>query len=155
MRNCKKCRFNHGCDRVQILTPAGKCKKYGKYYDKENQARANETKKQWREDNKEHIKQWCEDNKEHVTYSIVCSITGQIYFGSTCQYGKRIQSHKKSLCLGTHYNKPLQQAYNQQGAEAFSYKLLKIHPDKETARQAELHLFDTHSNLFNMKAPGW
>ena len=143
--------FNHCCDKVLDLTPAGKCKKYGKKYTAANR----DKNKQWYQNNKEHVKQRREDHKEHVTYSIICSITDQVYFGSTGNYNYRIQNHKKFLRLGTHCNKLLQIAYDKHGAEAFSYKLLKIHPDKETARQAELHLFDTHSNLFNMKAPGW
>ena len=148
-------------------------KEYSKEYKQANKEARKEYQKQWHQDNKEHIKEqmkeWYQDNPEYgkeyqkqrreasrqaVTYSIMCNVTDEIYFGSTNHFKTRICEHKRDLSLGIHCNRPLQTAYNLHGLDTFTYTVLKEFDTRDQAYEAESILIANHKNLFNILTQG-
>lgn len=64
-------------------------------------------------------------NKSGV-YKILCVPTSKFYIGSTSSFRKRRYQHTKRLRAGTHYNKPLQNAWNKYGEISFEFHIVEI-----------------------------
>lgn len=78
-------------------------------------------------------------------YKIVCNQTGEFYIGSTCYLKKRKSEHFTALAKGQHYNRYLQECYNNNGVGAFSFQVLEALPAEElTAR--ENHYLSMHTD---------
>lgn len=59
-------------------------------------------------------------------YKIECLKTKRVYIGSTNNYKRRFQEHKRDLRQNKHYNKNLQKEYNLYGLSNFNFKILEI-----------------------------
>lgn len=60
-----------------------------------------------------------------AVYAIVCLINQHRYVGATQRADKRPNEHWTMLASGRHYNKPLQSAFNQHGANSFVFVVLE------------------------------
>ncbi|MHA3772647.1 GIY-YIG nuclease family protein [Verrucomicrobiota bacterium sgz303538] len=58
-------------------------------------------------------------------YAIICLIDQFRYIGGTTRIDKRPDEHWRALANGVHFNKDLQRAYNQHGANSFVFVILE------------------------------
>src|SRR5437764_4670377 len=57
-------------------------------------------------------------------YLLTCQPTGRVYVGSTNNLSKRWSAHRQHLRAGRHRNRALQAAWDEHGADAFSWRIL-------------------------------
>jgi group I intron endonuclease len=76
-------------------------------------------------------------------YTILNSINGKLYIGSSKDIHRRWEAHRSHLKYGRHPNKHLQNAYNQYGKEAFTYTVLEEITNDEELIVREQHWIDT------------
>jgi len=88
------------------------------------------------------------------TYTIVNTLNGRIYFGSSVQVEARLKDHQNDLAKGKHCNVFLQNDYNKCGSEAFQFKILSEARDHNQALADEQVLLDCYYdkcvNCYNM-----
>lgn len=74
-------------------------------------------------------------------YAIVNAIDGIAYIGSSELPRNRIQEHIKKLAGNKHYNKKLQEAYNQIGLAQFDFVILDtcLMEDRELVEYAHIN----------------
>lgn len=60
-----------------------------------------------------------------VIYKIENSITNEFYIGMTINFNKRIISHLSALSKNDHYNRFLQDSFNEYGLEAFVFDVIE------------------------------
>lgn len=91
-------------------------------------------------------------------YTITCSENGKVYVGKAQNFNTRKNKHWSALQQNEHANVHLQNAWNKYGAEAFTFAIVEVCPDrKERAiREAEvardLGAMNRHTG-FNLKDP--
>lgn len=82
-------------------------------------------------------------------YKITCTVTGDIYIGSSVNVGKRWTQHRKDLTARKHHSAKLQQLWDRLGAAAFSLKLIESVTDKEILRKREKHYILQYDSVKN------
>lgn len=89
-------------------------------------------------------------------YCITCIPTNEKYIGQSVAIKRRWATHKRELKEGIHYNKKLQSAYNQYGADNFQYEILEsCSAEKLNEReQFYIKLFGSLQNGFNQDNGG-
>lgn len=107
-------------------------KQYRKQYREQNREKIAEKDRRYREQNREKIserdKRYYEQKKQQGTaglYTIVNKKTGQVYIGQSIYIERRWKDHKNKLKKGTHPNHRLLKDYNEYGAGAFKYSVIK------------------------------
>jgi group I intron endonuclease len=69
--------------------------------------------------------------KISCVYKITNKINNKVYVGSTCNYIKRITSHKNLLIKNKHSNDHLQSSWNKYGSNSFEFSIIEhIEPEK-------------------------
>lgn len=63
--------------------------------------------------------------KSNSVYKILCTTTGKVYIGQTCNLRTRQKRHFKTLQRGTHHNTHLQRAYDKYGQGAFVFEIVE------------------------------
>lgn len=89
-------------------------------------------------------------------YKISCKITGQVYIGQSTQISRRWATHKRELRQGTHYNKLMQEAYNEYGEKSFEYEILEQCPAKKLDERERFYikLFNSYEAGYNLTEGG-
>ena len=72
-----------------------------------------------------------------VVYQIKCSQNPKSYIGVSYNFGKRKREHLNKLARNVHHNKPLQNAFNKYGKEAFDFVILHECDDYAYAKELE------------------
>lgn len=89
-------------------------------------------------------------------YSIVNSVTGSLYIGSSSNIEKRFYHHKKALLRGNHVNPYLQNSVNKHGIDKFNFSVVyQIDCGPETLLQYEylFMLSESSDKLYNIVCP--
>lgn len=69
-------------------------------------------------------------------YCIRCVPTGKVYVGQASRLRVRWNHHRRRLILGKHRNKPLQNAWNKYGPDAFDFEVLEeVEAERLTERE--------------------
>ena len=87
-------------------------------------------------------------------YAIRCA-DGRAYIGSSINVKERCRNHRNVLNTGKHRNRPLQEAWNKMGTEAFTFAALETVADEEDLLAAEQKWIDAaraEGGVFN-RAP--
>ena len=98
--------------------------KYRREYYQKNKAKENAQSRAFREANPDYLTNWFEACKQSGCYSITCTETGRIYYGSTSHLYRRKKQHMNSLAAGTHPVETMQADYNRYGAESFVFEVV-------------------------------
>jgi group I intron endonuclease len=78
----------------------------------------------------------------------------KFYIGQSRYFGVRKKEHLKSLLKGTHYNKPLQRAFDRYGASAVSFEIVLVcSPQRELLSLYEQIILDSYrpQTIYNIK----
>jgi group I intron endonuclease len=59
-------------------------------------------------------------------YIIRNQVSGKAYVGQSIELNQRVRDHLRELRKGTHFNKHLQSAWNQDGEDAFKFEILEF-----------------------------
>lgn len=86
-------------------------------------------------------------------YAIVNDETGEVYVGQTSgSFLKRWSQHIDALEAGKHTCKPLQQAFNERGIEAFTFTILEVLAQINSGwfvEQSWIDRFEEHTGCYN------
>lgn len=127
-----------------------------KIAEKNKRYRAGPAYKQYREQNRERDaerdKQRYQQKKQQGTaglYAIENKKTGQVYIGQSVYIESRWKEHKNSLKRGDHPNHCLLKDYNEYGAEAFKYSVIKELNKQDFQSEEELteHLVSEETKM--------
>ena len=92
-------------------------------------------------------------------YGIVCVPTQKVYVGSAKVVRIRFAEHRRTLRRGSHFNPPLQNAWNKYGEESFRFDVIEIvEPENLLARESEIIALRRSANRrfgFNINPTGW
>ena len=78
-------------------------------------------------------------------YRIINTTTNQVYYGSSVNLVKRINSHKSKLARNIHDNQFLQSSYNKYGVESFKFEIVELlEPNKSLLLEKEQRYIDSH-----------
>jgi hypothetical protein len=80
-------------------------------------------------------------------YEIVCR--GRSYFGSAVYVRGRFACHRCALRAGRHYNKDLQRDFIEHGEDAFTFRILSLHHDRDVALREEAARIEAAINPYN------
>ena len=125
-------------------------------YREQNREKIAEREKQYYEQNREKIlerkKQYREQKKQQGTaglYVIENKKTGQVYIGQSSYIERRWKDHKQRLKKGTHQNHCLLKDYNEYGAGAFKYSVIKELNKQDFQSEEELteHLVNEETKM--------
>lgn len=83
-------------------------------------------------------------------YTIVNSVNGHRYFGSTVDFRARVFSHLSDLRRGKHMNSHLQRAWNKYGEPAFKFGIVCIVEDVQQLLDCEQAWLDNWFPEYNM-----
>jgi group I intron endonuclease len=84
-------------------------------------------------------------------YKLTNTTNGKFYVGSTYQFKRRWYQHHKQLETKKHTNTYLQNAFNQDGTDAFVFEVLEVitaSTSKEEAKQVRLNREQTYLDLW-------
>lgn len=86
-----------------------------------------------------------------VVYAICCE-DGRAYVGSTAHIIQRRVNHRHLLRQGKHPNRPMQEAWDVYGEQAFAFVVLEVDPDGDlfAAEQRWIERFRTAECAFNV-----
>lgn len=131
-------------------------KEYMKQYREKNREKFLEYEKQYREKNRERDaerqKQRYQQKKQQGTaglYTIVNKKTGYVYIGQSVYIERRWKEHEQRLKRGEHPNYRLLKDYNEYGAEAFKYSVIKELNKQDFQSEEELteHLLSEETKM--------
>mgnify|MGYP003435005267 CR=1 FL=1 len=83
-------------------------------------------------------------------YKIKCTVTGQIYIGSSGDLKRREKDHFKSLINQKHRNIKLQRSFNKYGLDNFVFSVIEFVVDTNKLINKEQFYVDTFNPYFNM-----
>jgi len=89
-------------------------------------------------------------NRKPGIYEIRNMITGFVYIGASINVESRMKNHKWLLGRGEHSNRLLQDAYNKDSAEAFSFSILEIVADPIMIGDRERYWIEQYENTYNL-----
>ena len=76
-------------------------------------------------------------------YKISNLINGKIYIGSAADFNKRKSNHLRQLNTNSHHSKYLQNSWNKNGPEIFSFSILEVVDDINNLLEREQHYLDS------------
>ena len=76
-------------------------------------------------------------------YKISNLINGKIYIGSAADFNKRKSNHLRQLNTNSHHSKYLQNSWNKNGPEIFSFSVLEVVDDINNLLEREQHYLDS------------
>jgi predicted GIY-YIG superfamily endonuclease len=106
--------------------------------------------------NKDGYQQYCKQCKKNyakdfAVYSIVNTVTGKVYFGSSAHPEYRFTQHKSKLKGGYHPNKYLQADWNKYGEKVFTFQIVeRVEENLQTLREAEQRYIKNTEDIYNM-----
>lgn len=88
-----------------------------------------------------------------AVYLIVCTITSEVYVGSSGDIAKRMVNHRSALRKGAHENKNLQELYNTHGEDYFYFKFKYTNYSKHESLLFEEKFISLFNTLNIAKEP--
>lgn len=86
-------------------------------------------------------------------YVIECQPANRVYVGSSLRCGQRMADHRSHLRKGEHHNHELQRDYDQYGAEAFTFQVVKLCSVAELP-QWETYYIGHYASVYNIQRIG-
>jgi len=86
-------------------------------------------------------------------YSIINTINGKIYIGSSNNINRRLSSHRNLLINNNHFNKHLQSSFNIYGLKSFTFNIIEISEEDRLVEMEEHYIQFYKSNIlgYNMR----
>lgn len=90
--------------------------------------------------------------KVQGVYLITNAVTRETYIGSTVDLARRWQTHRQNLKTGKRKNPRMQEAWDRDGADAFSCALVEAVPNEPDLADRELFHFERLHPAYNISA---